>query len=333
MIHSVPAQNTETGYTFNSDLYSNIVNYFICFNYASTDYKSALAGTSTDWNQVSSGSYFSVAIKNDGTLWSWGENNHGDLGNGLANDNVIPTQLCTSNNWKQVSAYEWHSTALKEDGTLWTWGENENGQLGNGTVIDSNVPIQVGSSTDWVQTDAGYSTTMAIKSDSTLWAWGSNFGGELGNGTTTENHIPIQIGTSISWKQISAGNATNVALNFGDSLYDWGLNYYGELGNGTTIISLIPVYLPCLINVEIEEYVMDIKSIVYPNPVSEILSIQVPEKQNIEKAIIRDIVGKKIIEQNGKNCKINVRNLENGIYIIQIYFKNKDLFYKFIKKN
>src|SRR5262249_23514164 len=97
------------------------------------------------WKQVSAGNGYSLAIKTDGTLWGWGGNNHGQLGNGTTVSQNVPVQIGGANDWKQVAASFGHSVAIKTGGTLWAWGENSHGELGDGTNTDRYLPVQIGS--------------------------------------------------------------------------------------------------------------------------------------------------------------------------------------------
>jgi len=173
-------------------------------------------GTLTNWKQVSSLNNFSAAIKTDGTLWAWGNNQYGQLGNG-ANGVYYssPIQVGSLTNWKLVSVGGRHLSAIKTDGTLWTCGYNGCGQLGNGTGIYYSSPIQVGALTNWKQVACGYQHVVAVKTDGTLWTWGYNFNGQLGNGTTTTYSSPIQVGSLTNWKQISAGKNNTAAISDG----------------------------------------------------------------------------------------------------------------------
>src|SRR3990172_345906 len=120
--------------------------------------------------QVSAGGFPTVAIKTDSTLWAWGWNLLGQLGDGTTDDRDTPVQIGTDTDWAQVSAGGSHTLAIKIDGTLWAWGWNGLGQLGDGTNDDTNIPVQIGTDTDWAQVAAGENHTIAIKTDSTLWA-------------------------------------------------------------------------------------------------------------------------------------------------------------------
>ncbi len=193
-----------------------------------------------------------MGIKTDGTLWGWGNNTYGQLGDGTNIDKNIPTQIGTGTNWQSVCAGAYLSVGIKTDGTLWTWGSNGNGQLGTGTASGNfsiNVPTQVGVGTNWqsVSTNQG-SVVMGIKTDGTLWAWGYNYYGALGDGTNIDKNIPTQIGTGTNWQSISVGRQHSFGIKTDGTLWAWGRNIVGELGDGTNIDKNIPTQIGTGIN-------------------------------------------------------------------------------------
>ena len=123
-----------------------------------------------NWRKISCGYRHTCAIKNDGSLWAWGYNRDGQLGNGTTTDQTAPIQIGTSTDWKEISCGGTYTLALKTDGTLWAWGTNDNGQLGNGTTTKETIPIKIGIDTDWQKISCGYDHSLAIKNDGTLWA-------------------------------------------------------------------------------------------------------------------------------------------------------------------
>src|SRR3989337_2185821 len=136
-------------------------------------------------SQIAAGSYHTLAIKSDGTLWAWGYNYAGQLGDGTTSNKTTPVQIGTGTNWSQIAAGGYHTLAIKSDGTLWAWGYNSYGQLGDGASGGGNyktTPVQIGTGTNWSQIAAGGYHTLAIQSDGTLWAWG-NYYGQLGDAT------------------------------------------------------------------------------------------------------------------------------------------------------
>ena len=176
-----------------------------------------------------------LALKSDGTLWAWGDNIYGQLGDGTTDSKSIPIQVGTDTNWTAIAAGEYHTLALKSDNSLWAWGRNFYGQLGDGTTDSKSIPIQVGTETNWTAIAAGDGHTIALKSDGSLWAWGYNSSGQLGDGTTSDKSGPIQIGTDNDWTTISAGTFHTLALKSDGSLWAWGFNFYGQLGDGCTL--------------------------------------------------------------------------------------------------
>ncbi|WP_293889705.1 hypothetical protein [Flavobacterium sp.] len=146
-------------------------------------------GTATDWLKVSAGNRFSLAIKNTGTLWSWGWNFTGQLGDNTVVDSNLPAQVGTANNWFLIDAGDQHSLAIKTTGTLWAWGNNTFGQLGDGTNTTSLIPIQIGIATNWSLISGGTDHSMAINSGNILYTWGNNTNGQLGDGTNTASNV------------------------------------------------------------------------------------------------------------------------------------------------
>lgn len=151
-----------------------------------------LISTTAKWKAVSAGDDFVVALKPDGTLWAWGRNTFGQLGDGTTTNSDVPVQIGTATNWVAVSADNYSVIALRSDGTLWTWGDNTFGQLGVGPGNISDVPEQIGNSTNWIAVSEGDSHSMGIKSDGTLWTSGFD-------GTITGGQLFVQIGTDTNW--------------------------------------------------------------------------------------------------------------------------------------
>ncbi len=190
-------------------------------------------GTDT-WKTVSAGSVHSLAIKSDGTLWAWGRNSEGQLGDGTTVAKSIPV-LISSDNWKAISAGGNHSLAIKSDGTLWAWGSNWTGQVGIGTEGTFQLlPVKISTDT-WKAISAGDNHSLAIKSDGTLWAWGWNGMGQIGDGTSQDNRdTPKKIGTD-TWSSIEAGSYHNLAIKTDGTLWAWGDNSVGQVGQTTNI--------------------------------------------------------------------------------------------------
>ncbi|MEC4685983.1 MAG: RCC1 repeat-containing protein [Nitrospirota bacterium] len=187
---------------------------------------------------IAAGGRHSIALKTDGTVWAWGSNRVGQLGDGTTTSSTSPVEVTGIENIAVIAAGGSHSIALKTDGTVWAWGYNKYGQLGDGTTIDSPVPIQISALTDVVDIATGgigASNTFALKDDGTLWAWGGNLYGQLGNGTTTYiTTTPVQVSGLTDIVDISVGGSHVVALKKDGTVWAWGNNRDGQLGLTTT---------------------------------------------------------------------------------------------------
>ena len=156
------------------------------------------------------------------TLWGWGSNSSGQLGDGSSSPQFIPAQIGTDTNWSTVSAGGTFTVGIRSDGTLWAWGSNGSGQLGDGTSTSRYAPTKIGVDTNWKTVSAGGSHTLAIRNDGTLWAWGWNWSGQLGDGTTDNRSTPTQIGSATNWKAVSAGGSRSVAVRSDGTMWAWG---------------------------------------------------------------------------------------------------------------
>ena len=198
----------------------------------------------TNWKQVSCGSDHTACIKADGTLWTWGFNNTGQLGDNTGTNRSSPVQTITGGtNWKQVACGFDSSAAVKTDGTLWLWGYNAYGKLGDNTPTSRSSPVQtITGGNNWVQVACGQNHTAAIKTDGTLWLWGSNANGRLGDNTETDRSSPVQTITGgNNWKQVACGYLHTAAIKTDGTLWTWGLNLRGQLGNNTVTSRSSPV--------------------------------------------------------------------------------------------
>jgi alpha-tubulin suppressor-like RCC1 family protein len=204
---------------------------------------------------IACGGYYNLARTSDGTVWAWGWNYYGQLGNGTTFDSFTPVQVLNPNGtpFSGVTAIaaggggsSAHSLALANDGTVWAWGNNEHGQLGDGTTTERHTPVQVlnpdGTPFSGIRAiAAGYDHSVAVKNDGTVWAWGHNDHKQLGvgDGTITESHTPVQLlnpdGTPFSGiATVAAGVWHSLALKSDTTVWAWGFNYNGQLGDGTT---------------------------------------------------------------------------------------------------
>ena len=184
------------------------------------------------WLTFTLGANHSLAIKANGTLWTWGKNDLGQLGLGDYLNRNVAVQVGTDNKWVSVSAGYAFSLGIKSDGTLWGWGYNGSGELGLSDNFSRNLPNQVGTDNDWVSIATGGDFTLGLKSNGTLWSWGTNVAGQLGLGNNTNTNAPLQVGTDNKWVSIAVGNDHAVAIKSNGTLWTWGANAAGQLGLG-----------------------------------------------------------------------------------------------------
>ena len=185
--------------------------------------------------------HHSLALKSDGTVWAWGANSAGQLGNGSFTGSNTPVQTSGISGVTAIAGGVSHSLALKSDGTVWAWGYNGGGELGNGTYTDNNTPVEVNGLSGVTAIAGGGFHGLALKSDGTVWAWGYNVSGQLGNGTNTTSNTPVQVSGLSGVAAIAGGGIHSLALNSDGTGWAWGYNLDGELGNGTYTDSNTPV--------------------------------------------------------------------------------------------
>jgi len=195
----------------------------------------ATTTTQSTWISVTAGNNHTLILAADGTIYSWGANDNGQLGVGDTEARSAVTKIGTANNWRTLSAGDYHSVALKTNATLWTWGFNAYGQLGIGNTNNQTIPLQIGSDSDWKIGSAGVGHTLAIKDDGSFWTWGRNDYGQLGFGDTVNRTTPTQLGNDTDWNNGITGNGYTIGLKNNGTLWSWGDNEYGELGLGDTV--------------------------------------------------------------------------------------------------
>jgi alpha-tubulin suppressor-like RCC1 family protein len=222
------------GYNQNGELGDNTR------TYKSSPVQTIASGT--NWKSVGCGNYHTTAIKTDGTLWSWGHNQFGQLGDNTRTAKSSPVQVGILTDWKSVSGGLYHTAAIKTDGTLWSWGYNGGGPLGDNTITNKSSPVQtIAGGTNWKSVSGGISYTAAIKTDGTLWVWGSNIYGQLGDDTRTDKSSPVQtVAGGTNWKSVDCGYWHTLAIKTDGTLWSWG-NNKGQLGDNTVDAKSSPV--------------------------------------------------------------------------------------------
>ncbi len=187
----------------------------------------------TNWKQNGSNHRHAALIKTDGTLWTWGRNQRGQLGINDATDRNTPiTTMVGGTNWKQVSAGYRATAAIKTDGSLWTWGYAAYGAIGRGSTAGNQTPSTIfAGGSNWKQVSCGNAFSAAIKTDGTLWTWGYGNSGRLGNNNTTNRSTPVTtFAGGTNWKQVSAGKNHAAAIKTDGTLWVWGNNLNARLG-------------------------------------------------------------------------------------------------------
>ncbi|WP_214176244.1 hypothetical protein [Geomobilimonas luticola] len=211
-----------------------------------------LSQTSHTWRNptVAAGNSHALAVKPDGSVWAWGHNWYGQLGDGTSgfgNYKTTPVQVsglgAGSGVIAVVATYD-SSLALKSDGSVVAWGHNNSGQLGDGTKVDKPTPVAVtglGAGSGVIAIAAGKYYFLALKSDGTVWAWGDNAYYQLGDGTGTQRSVPVQVSGLTGAVAIVAGGQHSFAVKTDGSVWAWGYNGYGELGDGSNMPKSSPV--------------------------------------------------------------------------------------------
>jgi len=195
-------------------------------------------------------SFFTMAIHADGTVWAWGSNYCGELGDGTEENSAVPVQVAGIEHVVDVAGGSGHTVVLRADGTVWCWGENSQGQLGDGTTTRRHAPVQVTGLSDVVSVSAGWGATMALRADGTVYAWGDNQFGQLGNGTTAYfQATPVAVSSMDDAVAITASGTTAFAIRQDGSLWGWGRNQRGQLGDGTEEERHLPVEVNALAGV------------------------------------------------------------------------------------
>ena len=206
----------------------------------------AVWNNNVNYYAISGGWHYTEALKSDQTVWVWGRNTDGQLGNGTTTNSSLPIVVPGINSINRISTVPTHrcNMVLKNDGTVWAWGYNGSGQVGNGTTTDQLSPVQILSlGNDNVAVSGGLTHGMALKSNGTVFTWGNNANGQLGDGTTVDSLTPKQVPTLSSVIAISAGANISMALKSDGSVWTWGYNFFGQLGDGTGTTRLSPVHV------------------------------------------------------------------------------------------
>ncbi|MDD3652582.1 MAG: DUF1533 domain-containing protein [Desulfotomaculaceae bacterium] len=237
--HTLALKNDGTIWAWGDNMYGQLGDGTSGFT--ATKYVPVQVDGMSEVQAIAAGDAFSLALKNDGTVWAWGKNSNGQLGIGThdySDKRTVAEQVYGLTGVQKIAVGKEHCLALKSDGTVWAWGRNNEGQLGDNSQTDSNVPIQVTAITDTVKDiAAGHGFSIVLKEDGTVWGWGFASSGQLGNKDLDlkkimRSLVPVQASELTDVKVISAGDNHTMALQNDGSLWAWGNNASGQLGNG-----------------------------------------------------------------------------------------------------
>jgi alpha-tubulin suppressor-like RCC1 family protein len=224
--------------------------YYYCQNHAGMGGSlPTIVNSGDNWTKVVAGRHV-LAINSSGELYSWGENEFGQLGDGLSGGTIsrsAATKIGVENNWVEIAAGYDHTLAINSDGELWACGRNDYGQLGDETQTNKSTLVQIKPEVTWVKIAAGRDHSLAVSDAGELYSWGRNQSGyyQLGLDDETESvrTSPQKIGDLTDWTDVAAGFHHSIALNSSKQIYGFGYNGYGSLGDGTNASRSSPVVI------------------------------------------------------------------------------------------
>jgi hypothetical protein len=178
-----------------------------------------------------------LALRDNGTLWAWGYNGEGQLGNDSFGNSSWPAWEATrQTDWIGISAGDNHSRGLKRSGVAWAWGYNAFGQLGIGTTANMSMPSQVSGLADIIAIQAAGHHSLALRKSHSIASWGANNVGQLGTGATSGiRTTPATSPSGNNWVAITGGSDFTAGLQTGNRIYSWGDNQDGQIGNNSLI--------------------------------------------------------------------------------------------------
>jgi hypothetical protein len=227
-------------------------NYFCQLgNGGSTSYALGPVVGLTNISAIAGGYVHSLAVKADGTVYAWGTNGNGQLGDGTTAQQCTPVQVAGLTGASNAAAGYGHSIALKTDGTVWAWGAGNLGQIGDGTTTGRANALAVPGLYSVAAVAAGGYHNLAVKLDGTVWAWGTNSNGELGDGTTTQRNSPVQVTGLTDVVAVAAGYRHSMALKSDGTVWAWGGNSSGQIGIGNAVNQLTPVQVNNLTDIRV----------------------------------------------------------------------------------
>lgn len=194
-----------------------------------------LVASGLTFKRISAGGGFSAGLRADGSVYTWGNNGNGRLGDGTVANKSSPVQVLGGHSFTQVAAGTNFAIALKANGQAWTWGQNTSGQLGDGTNVAKSSPVQVVGGLSFVEVAAGDFNCIGRLANGNVYVWGDNFYGQIGNnnGAVSSYSSPIQVVGGLSFSKIYGASAACFALTAAGVAYAWGFNGSGFLGDNS----------------------------------------------------------------------------------------------------
>lgn len=180
------------------------------------------------WTEIGAGFWHTCGIRDDGTLWCWGNNANGQLGDTTRVNRDVPTQVGDLR-WKSLGVGDFTTCAIRDDDSLWCWGLNIVGQVGDGTVTERTAPTNVGGTRKWTSVSASTAHACAVTVEGEMWCWGT---GPFGGPTSTMQGVPGLVESGHAWTAVATMIGTICGISGGQVLC-WGSNDHGQLGDGT----------------------------------------------------------------------------------------------------
>ncbi|PCH91455.1 MAG: RCC1 repeat- and reductase domain-containing protein [Bacteroidetes bacterium] len=265
-----------------------------------------------------------LALKDDGSLWVWGDNGKGELGDSTFLLKDYPINVSGLTDVVQIQGGGSHSMALKSDSTVWTWGFNDFGQLGNGNLTTTPWPMQVTGLSGIVAIESGRNHSLALDKDGIVWVWGHNFYSNLGNGLTSDQNTPVQSGLPANNYTLSSGDWHGFAM-VNDDIWTWGRNNYGQLGDSTYSNESTPYIMDvfCSPTTSVADKEQPTyHTTVFPNPFVNETHIRISNFSNVSYTLrILNAMGQQVGLINGvdaSDIQVLRGNLPGGLYFYQL---------------
>jgi alpha-tubulin suppressor-like RCC1 family protein len=208
---------------------------------AEVEVVAAGSGALAPVSHISGGIYHSCAVRTDGRAFCWGDNRHGQLGDGATGVRLTPVAVGGGRTFRQVHAGYISSCGLGTDGRIHCWGENDRGVLGIGDAARSPVPAPIASELRFESLTVGGLHACGTTADGRAFCWGYNYYGQLGNGSVSDSRVPVAAAPALRFRSLSAGYLHTCGVTTDSRAFCWGYNEYGQLGNGSTEDRSAPV--------------------------------------------------------------------------------------------